>query len=70
MSRPLAAEDAAAIARAAGLDLSPADAARTAAGISPGLAAFAPVAGTLPLDIEPATFLTVQRAAAAAEEME
>lgn len=67
MSRPLSPEDAAAIAGAAGLALTPQEAARIAAGISPGLAAFAPIAGTLPLDLEPATFLIVQRPAADAE---
>lgn len=61
MSQHLSPEDAAAIIRAAGLDLTDADAARIASGISPGLAAFSAVAGTLPFDIEPATFLTVQR---------
>lgn len=61
MSQHLSPEDAAAIIRAAGLDPSAADAARIAAGISPGLAAFSAVGGTLPFDLEPATFLTVQR---------
>ncbi|MEP9352309.1 hypothetical protein ABLE93_01795 [Xanthobacter sp. KR7-65] len=63
MSRPLTAEEAGAIAAAAGLALKAEDAARLARAISPGLAAFAPIAGTLPLDLEPATFLKVQRPA-------
>lgn len=60
MSRPLTAEEAGAIARVAGLDLPEADAARLAGSVSPGLAAFAPVAGILPFDLEPAAFLTAQ----------
>ncbi|TCT01673.1 hypothetical protein [Aquabacter spiritensis] len=50
----------AATARTAGLDLPPAAAARIAAAVAPAFAAFAPVSGTLPFDLEPATFLTVQ----------
>ncbi|MFG1183552.1 MULTISPECIES: hypothetical protein [Xanthobacter] len=68
MSQHLSSEDAAAIIRAAGLNLSPADAARIASGISPGLAAFSAVAGTLPFDLEPATFLAVQRPCAEPKE--
>ena len=68
MSQHLSSEDAAAIIRAAGLDLSRADAARIASGISPGLAAFSAVAGTLPFDLEPATFLAVQRPCAEPKE--
>jgi hypothetical protein len=68
MSQHLSPEDAAAIIRAAGLNLSPADAARIASGISPGLAAFSAVAGTLPFDLEPATFLAVQRPCAEPKE--
>jgi hypothetical protein len=68
MSQHLSSEDAAAIIRAAGLNLSPVDAARIASGISPGLAAFSAVAGTLPFDLEPATFLAVQRPCAEPKE--
>ena len=68
MSQHLSAEDAAAIIRAAGFDLSDADAARIAAGISPGLSGFSAVAGTLPFDLEPATFLAVQRPCAEPKE--
>jgi hypothetical protein len=35
-------------------------AARIANSIGPALAGFAPIAGTLPLDLEPATFVVVQ----------
>lgn len=68
MSQHLSPEHAAAIIRAAGLDLPASDAARIAAGISPGLAAFSTVAGTLPFDLEPATFLAVQRPCAESKE--
>ncbi|MFG1214842.1 hypothetical protein V5F72_20325 [Xanthobacter flavus] len=68
MSQHLATEDAAAIIRAAGLDLPASDAACIASGISPGLAAFSAIAGTLPFDLEPATFLAVQRPCAEPKE--
>lgn len=68
MSQHLSTEHAAAIIHAAGLDLPASDAARIAAGISPGLAAFSSVAGTLPFDLEPATFLAVQRPCAEPKE--
>ncbi len=61
MSTTLTPADVAATARTAGLDLAPAAAERIAVAVSPALAAFAPVAGTLPFDLEPATFVTVQR---------
>ena len=37
-------------------------AARIANSIGPAFAGFAPIAGTLPFDLEPASFLLVQRA--------
>lgn len=53
-------EDAAATSRTAGYVLPPEAAARIATGISPALQAFATIAGTLPMDVEPATFTLVQ----------
>lgn len=55
-----AAEDIAAMARAAGLPVAPEVAARIAASIGPAFTGFAAIAGTLPLDLEPATFAVVQ----------
>jgi len=55
-------EDAAATARTAGYALPPEAAARIAAGISPALQAFSAIAGTLPMDVEPASFTLVQHA--------
>lgn len=61
MTAPLTSEAVRATALTAGLDLSPETAARIVTAIAPALAAFAPIAGTLPLDLEPATFQRVQR---------
>ncbi|MEW6256234.1 MAG: hypothetical protein AB1592_09765 [Pseudomonadota bacterium] len=61
MTAPLTAEAVRATATTAGLDFSPETAARIVTAIAPALAAFAPIAGTLPLDLEPATFQRVQR---------
>jgi hypothetical protein len=54
------------MASAAGLPLSDEEAARVANSIGPAFDGFAAVAGTLPLDLEPATFNFVQTASAAA----
>jgi hypothetical protein len=51
-----------AIANVAGVPVTAEDATRTANSIGPAFEGFAPVAGTLPLDLEPATFLLVQAA--------
>jgi hypothetical protein len=48
------------IADAAGIVASDDDAARIATSMGSAFAGFASVAGTLPLDLEPATFLVVQ----------
>jgi hypothetical protein len=49
-----------AIADTAGIAVSDDDAARIATSMAPAFESFAPVAGTLPFDLEPATFLVVQ----------
>jgi hypothetical protein len=46
----------------AGIPVSADVAARIATSIGPAFDGFAPVAGTLPFDLEPATFLLVQTA--------
>ena len=51
-----------AIADIAGVPVSTDDAARIANSIGPAFEGFAAVAGTLPFDLEPATFLLVQAA--------
>jgi hypothetical protein len=51
-----------AIANVAGVPVSAEDASRIANSIGPAFEGFAPVAGTLPFDLEPATFLLVQAA--------
>jgi hypothetical protein len=51
-----------AIADAAGVPVSPEVATRIANSIGPAFEGFAPVAGTLPFDLEPASFLLVQAA--------
>ncbi|WP_127090491.1 hypothetical protein [Aquabacter cavernae] len=61
MTSSLTAEAVIVTARTAGLDLTPETALRIATAVAPALDAFAPVSGTLPLDLEPATFLRVQR---------
>jgi hypothetical protein len=54
-----------AMADVAGVPVSDEVAARIANSIGPAFEGFAAVAGTLPLDLEPATFLLVQAAKAA-----
>ena len=49
-----------AIADVAGVPVSPEVATRIANSVGPASEGFAPVAGTLPFDLEPATFLLVQ----------
>jgi hypothetical protein len=51
-----------AMADAAGVPVSPEAATRIANSIGPAFEGFAPVAGTLPFDLEPAGFLLVQAA--------
>ena len=58
MTRP-AAKEIKAIADVAGVPVSPDVAARIANSIGPAFEGFAPIAGTLPFDLEPATFLLV-----------
>jgi hypothetical protein len=53
-----------AMADVAGVPVSADVATRIANSISPAFEGFAPVAGTLPFDLEPATFLVVQAATA------
>ena len=50
------------MAEVAGLAVSPDVAARIANSIGPAFDGFAPIAGTLPMDLEPASFLLAQRA--------
>lgn len=61
MNTPISPESVTATARAAGLEVPAETAARIATAIAPAFALFAPVSGTLPFDLEPAAFLTVQR---------
>jgi hypothetical protein len=51
-----------AMAAVAGVPVSPEVAERIANSIGPAFEGFAPVAGTLPFDLEPASFLLVQSA--------
>jgi hypothetical protein len=53
-----------AVADVAGVPVSADVATRIANSIGPAFEGFAPVAGTLPFDLEPATFLVVQAATA------
>jgi hypothetical protein len=62
MTRP-AAKEIKAIADIAGVAVSNEIAERIATSIGPEFEGFAAVAGTLPFDLEPATFILVQRAA-------
>jgi len=62
MTRP-AAKEISAIAAVAGLPVSAEVATRIANSIGPAFEGFAAVAGTLPFDLEPATFVVVQAAA-------
>ena len=59
MTRPTA-KEISAMASVAGLPVSADVAARIANSIGPAFEGFAAVAGTLPFDLEPATFLLVQ----------
>ena len=61
MTRPTA-KEIKAIADVAGVPVSLDVATRIANSIGPAFENFAPIAGTLPLDLEPATFLVVQAA--------
>jgi hypothetical protein len=61
MTRPTA-KEISAIANVAGLPVSADVAARIAKSIGPAFEGLAPVAGTLPFDLEPASFLLVQAA--------
>jgi hypothetical protein len=63
MTRPTA-KEIKAIATAAGVPVDVDAAARIANSIGPAFEGFAPVAGTLPFDLEPAGFLLVQAAKA------
>ncbi len=63
MTRPTTRE-VKAMAAAAGLPVSDDVAARIANSIGPAFEGLAPVAGTLPFDLEPATFIVVQNEAA------
>jgi hypothetical protein len=64
MTRPTA-KEISAMANVAGLPVSADVAARIANSIGPAFDGFAPVAGTLPFDLEPASFLPVQVSKAA-----
>ena len=64
MTRPTA-KQIKAMADVAGVPVTDEVAARIANSIGPAFEGFAPVAGTLPFDLEPATFLVVQNAKAA-----
>jgi hypothetical protein len=59
MTRPTA-KEIKAVAEVAGVPVSAEVATRVAYSIGPAFEGFAPVAGTLPFDLEPATFLLVQ----------
>jgi hypothetical protein len=59
MTRPTA-KEIGAMANVAGLPVNADVAARIANSIGPAFEGFAPVAGTLPFDLEPASFLLVQ----------
>jgi hypothetical protein len=54
-----------AVTNVAGLPVTDEVAARIANSIGPAFEGFAPVAGTLPFDLEPASFMVVQNAKAA-----
>ena len=61
MTRP-SSKEIKAIADAAGIPVDADVASRIAGSIGPAFEGFAPVAGTLPFDLEPASFLLVQLA--------
>jgi hypothetical protein len=63
MTRPTA-KEIKSVADVAGVPISPEVATRIANSIGPAFEGFAAVAGTLPLDLEPASFLLVQVAKA------
>ncbi|MGU3493889.1 hypothetical protein ACLBXM_07600 [Xanthobacteraceae bacterium A53D] len=63
MSNAPTPEAVAATARAAGFALAPETAARVARAVAPAMAGFAPIAKSLPFDLEPATFVAVQQEA-------
>jgi hypothetical protein len=60
MTRPTA-KQIKAMAESTGVPISDDEAARIANSIGPAFEGFAPVAGTLPFDLEPATFLLAQK---------
>ncbi|MEP9380682.1 hypothetical protein ABLE91_28620 [Aquabacter sp. CN5-332] len=60
MTTPPTPEAVAATAKTAGLDFSLETATRIATAIAPAFTVFSAVSGTLPLDLEPATFMTIQ----------
>jgi hypothetical protein len=64
MTKPTA-KEISAMANVAGLPVSADVATRIANSIGPAFEGFAPVAGTLPFDLEPASFLLVQATKAA-----
>lgn len=57
---PLSVSDVETMARAAGLPVDEATAKRIATSIGPAVQGFSPIAGTLPFDLEPASFSRVQ----------
>ena len=59
-SKAPSAEDIAIIAKTAGVPIAADIAARIASSIGPAFDGFAQIAGTLPFDLEPATFIAVQ----------
>jgi hypothetical protein len=64
MTRPTA-KEIAAIANVGGVSVDAEVAARIANSIGPAFDNFAPIAGTLPFDLEPASFVVVQTSRAA-----
>ena len=64
MTKPTA-KEIRALANVAGVPVAEDVAARIANSIGPAFDGFAPIAGTLPFDLEPATFIVVQNAKAA-----
>jgi hypothetical protein len=57
------ADDIATMAKAAGLPVGRDVAARIATSMDPGLQGFSPISGTLPFDLEPASFIVIQNGA-------
>ena len=62
MSKRPTAEEIAATSKVAGIPVAADVATRIANSIGPAFEGFAPIAGTLPFDLEPATFAAVQLA--------